>query len=290
MDEKIIEKIIENEIYAPVNFADCEKTDWGILFFDEHNPACISANHAVITDPGTDLFKAAVQTRDFYLSKSLLPRIETPFCGLTGENQIKALERAGFFREYRHKAKQSEAERKAAGVFKSILKEAPGDEFSDHPDRFENRVVCMIKTNPAVQKKQGPLSVSRENYFGSELCKTLFGTDSEYIQTTVNRLCLSQKAHFFVGRLFGDGVSICTIEEGKELCRLTNVFTGMGFRHCGFAEKTVGFAAFEYEKNCSKPLYLLTENPRLTKLYQRAGFEITALLDKPFSAVWREQK
>lgn len=157
MDEKIIEKIIENEIYAPVNFADCEKTDWGILFFDEHNPACISANHAVITDPGTDLFKAAVQTRDFYLSKSLLPRIETPFCGLTGENQIKALERAGFFREYRHKAKQSEAERKAAGVFKSILKEAPGDEFSDHPDRFE-KPGCLYDKDQSCRAKKARAS------------------------------------------------------------------------------------------------------------------------------------
>lgn len=288
MDGKFFEKIIENETYAPVNFADCKKTDWGILFFDEQNPACISANHAVITDPGADAFKAAEQTRDFYLSKNLLPRIRTPFSASPNKEQIKAFEGAGFFEESRQSAKQSEDER-AASAFKNAPKKATGDE-PDNPSRLKNRVVCMIKAASFEEKGKGPLSVAEEAAFESELCKTLFGTESEYIQRTVNRLCLSKKASFFVGRLFGDGVSICTIEEGKELCRLTNVFTGIGFRRCGFAEKTLGFAVKEHEKKSKKPLYLLTENPCLTTLYQRVGFETAALIDKPFSFLWREQK
>ena len=290
MDDIIFEKIIENEIYAPVNFADCEKTDWGILYSDGQNPACISANHAVITDTGADLFKAAEQTRDFYLSKNLSPRISTPFSASLDEEQVKTLERAGFFYEQRQRFKQTEGGDAFVSTIKRILKNALGDEFTDDPDRFKNRVVCMIKTKPFGEKEQRHFSVAEENTFERELCETLFGTDSEYIQKTVNRLCKSQNARFFVGRLFGDGASICTVEEGKEFCRLTNVFTGMGFRFSGFAQKTVGFAVKEHEKRSQKPLYLLTENPTLTMLYQKVGFETVALIDKPLSFVWREQK
>ena len=268
MEQILLDNIVNNEIYAPVNFADFQKKDWGILFYDGHNPKSYDSNHAVITEQKADFFEAAEQTKDFYLSKGLVPRIRLPIGTAPSDKQRLELERAGFFSPENAVVPPSDCE----------------NVFCDNRE-----TVCMIKKYPAPEFSQGHFSVSRQDLFGDELCFGLFGTGDEFIKRTVNRLCGGKKGFFFVGRLFSDGVSICTVEEGERLCRLSNVFTAAGFRNCGFGTKTAAFALGYYEKQCKKPIYLLTENTAAISIYRRLGFERVAQFKRPFSAVWREQ-
>lgn len=56
------------DTYAPSAYADMQKMDWGVLFWDDNNPTQHDANHACILNDA--LFeKALVDIQKFYLQK-----------------------------------------------------------------------------------------------------------------------------------------------------------------------------------------------------------------------------
>lgn len=253
--EKLTEKITVNEINAPAEFSEFQKRSWGILYFDKENPLNFGSNHAIVTDRSADLFLVAGEVKDFYLSKGLLPRIEFPLCDRLEQNRLETLKKAGFSVE------------------------------------IKDNLICMVKTSPSKELCQKPLLISEETDFDKGLVGTAInGGYENFLPGVLKKLARSENANFYVSRLFGDGVSLCTIERGKEISRLSNVLTGEGFRSTGFGSKTVCFAALKYEENFENPLYLLTENPLAQRLYRLAGFERTDFSKKLYTAVLEEKE
>lgn len=251
----IAEKIINNEINAPALFCKFEMTSWGVMYYDEENPLCVGSNHAVITDENADALCAAAEIKGFYLSLGIRPAAEFPLCDGISEVMKEDIKKAGFCFE-----KQKE-------------------------------LICMVKTSPAGALAEAPLVISEEREFDKNLCKTaVCGGYENFLPAVLSRLALSDFAELYVARLFGDGVSLCTVERGKKLSRLSNVLTGPGFRCAGFGSKTVAFAARKYEENYANPLYLLTENPLAARLYRVGGFEQIEFGKKLFRATLEEDQ
>jgi GNAT superfamily N-acetyltransferase len=87
--ENIKEIILKEENEFPGLFADVQEKSYGLLFFREDNKNSHDSNHAVLYPDKIDNLGGAIDDiKDFYLSRSIVPRIYHPFSpGYFQDNQ-----------------------------------------------------------------------------------------------------------------------------------------------------------------------------------------------------------
>lgn len=235
-------KIIENEIHAPLLFSKIEYAKWGVFFYNENIPHSHSANHAVILETeaawdGARFQKILSDIRDFYMAKRLTPRIFFPFSFSYNYEAFLCLEQNGF----------------------TVL--------------AQKNIICMVKSRVSDAPGERPLAIREISCWDDRLTDNIIGADHALYMPQVLKCSMASKDyHLFVGHLFEEPASMCALTMGREVSLLDSVMTGIGFRGCGFALKTVCHAVKFYEENFSVPLYLLTDNPSALPIYERAGF------------------
>lgn len=236
----IKELIALSDVYAPSAYADMQKTDWGVLFWDDNNPTKHDINHACILDDAK--FETALaEIRDFYSAKNLVPRIY-----LLREQKEKF---ADLMAQYGY-------ETYTVGEFAYFL-------LTD-----ENRIP---KTDQLEIRE-----LQTEDEITERLLHNLYDVYMEEDPDTINRMqrmlprCVeSPRCHVYAGYFHGEPVTLAMVVDsvyGMQFFDL--VETAEPYRNRGFARELISYLV---EKS-DRPTYLYSENPTAIRMYAQAGF------------------
>ncbi|MDC7220075.1 MAG: GNAT family N-acetyltransferase [Spirochaetales bacterium] len=95
--KELLDRIKKSEQEFPRLFANCEKREWGLLFFNDYEKESHDANHAIIyPERIPDLSEVLREITAFYRSREILPRIYFPFEEGYFEEQRAHLNEAGY--------------------------------------------------------------------------------------------------------------------------------------------------------------------------------------------------
>jgi GNAT superfamily N-acetyltransferase len=89
--------VLQEEAEFPKLFTNYEEREWGILFYNEQAPESHDSNHAILYPEKIDDFESVlIETKEFYISKKISPRLYQPFVTNYFADHSAMLERHGF--------------------------------------------------------------------------------------------------------------------------------------------------------------------------------------------------
>lgn len=247
------------DTFAPSIYADMQKTEWGVLFWDDNNPTQHDANHACILN---DAFfeKALVDIQNFYLKKGWEPRI------------------------YLQKNQKE--------VFAQVLTESGFETYSIgdfHHFLLTEENKIPYTNNLEIRELTDTSSVTEE------LLQNLYAIYMADDPDTINRSkrllsrCIeSEKCRVFCGYFKNHPATLAMVADSDYSLQFFDlVETAEKYRCRGFARELISYLV----SIAQKPTFLYSENPTAIRMYEQAGFrEIEVSKESVYwRAVYREK-
>lgn len=242
-----------SDIYAPSAYADMQKTDWGVLFWDENNPTMHDINHACILDE-EKFSEALEEIQDFYTQKGLTPRIY--LCGNQKETQEEVLLKNGY-RLYN------------VGAFRHFLL----TEQNEIPETHQLEIRELTEKSTVTER----------------LLQNLYSIYQTEDPDTINRSskmlarCIeSQQCRVWCGYFENDPACLAmTVDSPYGMQCFDLVETAKIYQNRGFARELISFLVNRAER----PTFLYSENPTAIRIYTQAGFRPVEMSENP--VYWR---
>lgn len=242
-----------SDIYAPSAYADMQKTDWGVLFWDTNNPTMHDTNHACILKE--EYFSAALkEIQAFYTQKGLTPRIY--LCGNQKETQAEILLKNGY-RLYN------------VGAFQHFL---------------------LTEQNEILQTHQIEIrELTEKSAVTERLLQNLYSIYQAEDPDTINRSsrilvrCIeSKQCRVWCGYFKNDPACLAmTVDSPYGMQCFDLVETAAIYQNRGFARELISFLVNRAER----PTFLYSENPTAIRIYTQAGFRPVEMRENP--VYWR---
>jgi GNAT superfamily N-acetyltransferase len=227
--------MIDTELHFPQRFASMTQKNYGFLFWNEGNKASMDSNHAVITD----FIGVESSLRDiefFYKAKGILPRIYPSLKAKDLEKIGPSMENHGFRIEIRE-------------------------------DQY------FLHDHESTLKLNDELHIERIRKLDINLMEAIaleYGGD--WTIKVVERHLLHPSYHLLGGFIDGELATLASVSVFAGYSRVDDVFTRDKFRGKGYAGSLIHYL-INYHRGISQNfLYLYSDNPATTKIYEKAGF------------------
>ena len=245
-NQEVAHKILQTEYHYPNSYSNLQRTDYGLLFYNENNPDSNDSNHAVITtyDENTDFDGIISDIKKFYLSKNLPPMIYSDHIPGQLEQVKNSLDKYNF--EYRtfdnvyliHKNRPQINEPYSL-IIKRIEK---GDDLS-----------FIYAIWPVNENRRG----------GADRVYKVVGQRNNMVDYNL-----------FVGYLDdGTPVTAAATEYFDGIGLVDEVETAKAYRGNGYARQLIRYwIDYHYKNYSDRLLYLCYSNPTAGRIYREAGF------------------
>ncbi|WP_155590545.1 GNAT family N-acetyltransferase [Lysinibacillus cavernae] len=241
-----LERIIQLDIDYVKSFSEMEACQEGALFYNKAIPTYYDANHAHIWRKIEDPHVFLQNIKDFYQSKSLVPRL---YLYNLEENQscIKALETNGF--QYEH--------------------------FNDEIQCW-NGEFLLLTPNPTIQIER-VTAANMEEALAVEMSISTFGEPS-LIKKAFEQTYHSPNFTYYLLKL--DGVACCSasIFVSGNQGRVESVATIESYRGRGLIGYMLQHIQQQSVKLGLERLWILPINEQVAKVYDRANFKSVATI------------
>jgi len=235
-----LEKVRHLEYYFPKLFADMEKRDFGLIFYNTSNSDSHDSNHAIITSD-CDYTQALQSIKDFYFSKNLEPRI---FSSLQ-EGQLQKikpeLEQAGFkiidfgYTEYLVYNGKSAITEPYTLDFRRFN---AGDDLSVFAQLVEEE--ALVRTQEVIRRR-----VDSPDYY------------------------------LYIGYTDHSPVVMASFQFDEDMtARLDEVETAAGHRGKGYARQMTRHLTTVFENQGGKLFFTWAANDTAQRVYSQGGFEV----------------
>jgi GNAT superfamily N-acetyltransferase len=228
-------RLVDTELHFPQRFASMATKNYGLIFWNEGNKASHDSNHAVVTD----FIGVESSIRDiefFYKSKGISPRIYPSLKANDLERMGQALDNHGFKIEHKN------------------------DEY-------------FLHDHASTLRESDALHIERVRKLDIDMMETIaveFGGD--WTIKVVERHLLHPSYHLLGGYVDGELASLASVSIFAGYSRVDDVFTRDKFRGRGFAGAMIHHLINYHLSVSQNYLYLYSDNPAATKIYEKAGF------------------
>jgi len=235
----MINNIIKTELSFPEVFANFEKREWGVLFYDCNNKLSHDSNHAILySEKLFNIDSILEEIKIFYESKGIVARIYHPFIN-------------GFLQKYQE----------------TFYEQGFNVEIYDNCQYMilnsKNKITSSIR-----------LSIKLLKSWDERVAKDiLLPNKAEYEIEVIKKSIENKNYCLFVGYLDNRAVTMASLYYSKHNCvRLDGVQTAMAYRNKGYTKELISHIV-EYHKRISKAtFYLWADNPIAQNIYIQAGF------------------
>lgn len=242
-----------SDVFAPAAYADMQRTDWGVLFWDDNNPTKHDINHACILNE--EKFSDALsEIREFYADKGLTPRVY--LCRNQQETQKETLAANGYklYGDWGFRHLLLTEQNRIPETHQLEIRELT------EPAAVTER---LLQNLYSIYQEEDPDTINRMSRLlprciESKMCRVWCG----YFED--DPACLAMKADSLYGMQFFD-----LVETAKR------------YQNRGFARELISFMV----NHAERPTFLYSENPTAIRIYEQAGFRPIDLSDDPVS--WR---
>jgi len=234
-ENDFLEKIIYMEYNFPRLFTNANKTDYGMIFYNEKIISSYDSNHAILNDNISCNYDNAIdEITTFYESKNITPRIYSSL----KVGQINKLEKILLNRNF-------------------------------NIEKYNNK--WLIKKNECSINEQYTLKIERiDNQDKTLAMKNIYYNEWEY--PLLKRKIKNKDYHSFVGYENNIPVTIGAIQYIGDTGRIDDIETKTECRGKGYSRQMVRHLVTYHQEINKKILYLWYNNPTAGKIYREAGF------------------
>jgi len=244
--QEIVRKILDTQYYYPKSYSSLQRTDYGMLFYNESNPDSNDSNHAIITidNENANYDSIIKEIKEFFLSKNLPPMIYSNHIPGQLERLRDSLNKNGFevatfnntYLVHKEKPKINEP------YSLTIKRIEEGEDLS-----FIYKIWAVNKNRRGGADRVFKVAEQRKNW-------------ADY--------------NLFVGHLEdGTPVTAAATEYFDGIGMVDEVETAKAYRGKGYARQLTRFWIDYHSKNYSDQLlYVYYENPTAGRMYREAGF------------------
>lgn len=225
----------DTELHYPQRFANMIQKDYGLLFWNEGNKASAESNHAVIKDY-IGIESSLRDIESFYKGKGIPPRIFSSLQANELDKVSAPLQQHGFKLE-----------------------------LKDH-EYFLHDHESSVKPNEDLQ-------IQRIKTLDIDIMETIaleYGGD--WTIRVVERHLLHPSYHLLGGYYHSELAALASVSVHAGYSRLSDVFTREKFRGKGFAATMIHTLVNYHKGISSNHLYLFSDHPGTTKIYEKTGF------------------
>lgn len=242
-----VARMKDTELHFPQRFANMIQKDYGVLFCNEANKASLDSNHAVIKDY-IGIQSSLREIESFYKSKGINPSIYSSLQANDLSNLQEPLQQHGYnlqIQDY---------------------------EYFVHD--YEGNLM------PARE-----LKIERVKELNTDIMETIateYGGD--WTIKVVERHLMHPSFHLLGGFYAGELAALASVSIYAGYSRMADVFTRDKFRGKGFAGSMIHDLIDYHRALSANHLYLVSDNPATTRLYQKGGFSSVPLDAKTWIA------
>ena len=230
-----VARMKETELHFPQRFANMIQKDYGLIFFNEGNKASLDSNHAVINDYiGVESSLRDIES--FYKSKGIHPSIYSSL----QSNELTRI-----------------SEPLANHGFELKIQD---HQYFVHDHESSLRTVDELK-------------IERVKKLDIDIMETIaleYGGD--WTIKVVERHLAHPSYHLLGGFYMGELAALASVSTYAGYSRLADVFTREKFRGKGFAGSMIHYIVNYHRGLSQNHLYLVSDNPATTRIYEKAGF------------------
>ncbi|MDD4686618.1 MAG: GNAT family N-acetyltransferase [Candidatus Cloacimonetes bacterium] len=228
-------RLKETELHYPQRFANMSQKDYVLIFWNEGNKASRESNHAVITDYiGVESSLRNIES--FYKAKGILPCIFSSLQNNELDKISNPIEQHGFKLE-----------------------------IKDHE--------YFLHDHESNVKPVEELHIERIHKLNIDTMETIaleYGGD--WTIRVVERHLSHPSYHLLGGYFHNELAALASVSVHAGYSRISDVFTRQKFRGRGFAATMIHNLVIYHQRISQNHLYLFSEHPGTTKVYERTGF------------------
>jgi ribosomal protein S18 acetylase RimI-like enzyme len=233
-----MDKLIDNEIHFPKDFADSIVKSYGIFYYNTDNPYSWDSNHAIITDLNSDLDKAFQEILIFYHKTNITPRI---FASMQAR-ELDILQ--PYFDKYQFQL------------------------------AYKNLNRYFLWQNPSQAGVVPGISFQRVNKLDDQVIGIIFSDEDggEWTVKVIERHLKLPAFHLLSGYVEGIPVTIASLKFMDNYSRVDDVITHLKYRGKGYGRSLMHYLVNYHNQLSDNYLYLYASNPVAIKNYQLCGF------------------